>query len=137
MIDGIRTAAVLIVTLLCASAHASPVAPCDGCVLDLPKNVREQPPMLVVLHGDREHAKDVAARWRAATKASGWVLLVGVLWIVAMTYICYRGIEVSANFQKVLLSVEVVMLLVFSVVALVKVGNGSATEVRLRPTSAT
>src|SRR4051812_11604947 len=29
--------------------------------------------------------------------ASGWVLLVGVLWIVAMTYICYRGIEVSAN----------------------------------------
>src|SRR2546425_5028978 len=30
--------------------------------------------------------------------ASGWVLLVGVMWIVAMTYICYRGIEVSANF---------------------------------------
>jgi amino acid transporter len=37
--------------------------------------------------------------------ASGWVLLVGILWIVAMTYICYRGIEVSANFQKVLLSI--------------------------------
>src|SRR5215813_2667117 len=37
---------------------------------------------------------------------SGWVLLVGVLWIVAMTYICYRGIEVSANFQKVLLAIE-------------------------------
>ena len=32
------------------------------------------------------------------------MLLVGVLWIVAMTYICYRGIEVSANFQKALLS---------------------------------
>ena len=42
--------------------------------------------------------------------ASGWVLLVGVIWIVAMTYICYRGIEVSANFQKVLLSIELVML---------------------------
>src|SRR6266480_3708742 len=26
--------------------------------------------------------------------ASGWVLLVGVLWIVAMTVICYIGIEV-------------------------------------------
>src|SRR5271165_4848551 len=25
--------------------------------------------------------------------ASGWVLLTGVLWIVFMTYICYRGIE--------------------------------------------
>src|SRR5215467_5536253 len=34
--------------------------------------------------------------------SSGWVLLLGVLWIVAMTYICYRGIEVSANFQKAL-----------------------------------
>jgi amino acid transporter len=55
---------------------------------------------------------------------SGWVLLVGVLWIVAMTYICYRGIEVSAMFQRVLLSVELVMLLVFSVTALVRVGTG-------------
>ena len=57
---------------------------------------------------------------------SGWVLLVGILWIVAMTYICYRGIEVSANFQKVLLAIEIVMLLVLSVIALVKVGTGHA-----------
>jgi amino acid transporter len=56
--------------------------------------------------------------------ASGWVLLVGFAWIVAMTYICYRGIEVSANFQKVLLSIELIMLIVLSVVALVKVGQG-------------
>jgi amino acid transporter len=63
--------------------------------------------------------------------ASGWVLLVGVLWIVAMTYICYRGIELSANFQKALLSVEIVMLLVLSVTILVKVqsGHGLATSV--------
>ena len=64
---------------------------------------------------------------------SGWVLLVGVLWIVAMTYICYRGIEVSANFQKVLLSIEVVMLLLFSVVALVRVGNGHHAAGSLHP----
>ena len=38
---------------------------------------------------------------------SGWVLLVGLIWIVAMTYICYRGIEVSAALQRVLLAVEV------------------------------
>ena len=56
--------------------------------------------------------------------ASGWVLLVGIVWIIVMTYICYRGIEVSANFQKALLSVEVVMLLVLSVTALVRVGTG-------------
>jgi amino acid transporter len=63
--------------------------------------------------------------------ASGWVLLVGVIWIIAMTYICYRGIEVSANFQKALLSIELVMLLVLSVTALIKVesGNHPATSV--------
>jgi len=64
---------------------------------------------------------------------SSWVLLVGVLWIVVMTYICYRGIEVSANFQKVLLGIELVMLLVLSVTALVKVGNGSAPPGHLTP----
>jgi amino acid transporter len=64
---------------------------------------------------------------------SGWVLLVGVLWIVVMTYICYRGIEVSANFQKVLLGIELVMLLVLSVTALVKVGTGHAPPGHLTP----
>src|SRR3984893_10826285 len=66
----------------------------------------------------------VGANGIGSNPASGWVLLVGILWIVAMTYICYRGIEVSANFQKVLLSVEVVMLLALSVTALVRVGIG-------------
>jgi len=55
---------------------------------------------------------------------SGWVLLVGIGWIVAMSYICYRGIEVSAWFQRILLTIEVTMLLVLSVTALVRVGNG-------------
>jgi amino acid transporter len=59
-----------------------------------------------------------------ANPASGWVLLVGVVWIVAMTYVAYRGIELSANFQKALLAIELSMLLALSVVALVKVGQG-------------
>jgi amino acid transporter len=67
--------------------------------------------------------------------ASGWVLLTGILWIVAMTYICYRGIEVSANFQKALLSIEVGMLLIFSVVALVRVGTGHHPAVSLHPSA--
>jgi amino acid transporter len=66
------------------------------------------------------------AKGIGSNPTSGWVLLVGVLWIVVMTYICYRGIEVSANFQKALLSVEVVMLAVLAVTALVKVYGGSA-----------
>jgi amino acid transporter len=56
--------------------------------------------------------------------ASAWVLLVGVLWIIAMCAICYVGIEVSANFQKALLGIELVMLMVLSVTALVRVGTG-------------
>src|SRR6201981_4046892 len=50
-----------------------------------------------------------------------------------MTYICYRGIEVSANFQKVLLGIELIMLVVLSITALVKVGNGSAPQGHLTP----
>jgi amino acid transporter len=64
---------------------------------------------------------------------SSWVLLVGVLWIVAMCYICYRGIEVSVWLQRVLLSVEVLMLVVLSVVALVKQGTGHAPPGNLSP----
>jgi amino acid transporter len=65
--------------------------------------------------------------------ASGWVLLVGVGWIVVMTLICYVGIEVSANFQKVLLGIELTMLIVLSITALVKVGAGTAPPGHLTP----
>jgi amino acid transporter len=64
---------------------------------------------------------------------SGWVLLVGVAWIVVMTAICYVGIEISANFQKALLGIEITMLLVLSVVALTKVGTGHAPPGHLAP----
>src|SRR5260370_41130731 len=64
---------------------------------------------------------------------SGWVLLGGIIWIILMTAICYVGIEVSANFQKILLSIELVMLTVLSVTALVKVSNGTAPAGHLTP----
>jgi amino acid transporter len=68
--------------------------------------------------------------------ASNWVLLGGVIWIILMTGICYVGIEVSANFQKILLSIELTMLVVLSIVALIKVGNGSAPAGHLSPSLA-
>jgi amino acid transporter len=74
------------------------------------------------------------AKGIGSNPTSGWVLLVGVLWIVVMTYICYRGIEVSANFQKALLGIELVMLAVLSITALVKVANGTAPPGHLTPT---
>jgi poly(3-hydroxybutyrate) depolymerase len=60
------------VVLACATARAEP--PCDGCTLDLPSS-KGPAPLVVVLHGDREHARDAAARWRAAVKRRRWALL--------------------------------------------------------------
>jgi amino acid transporter len=51
----------------------------------------------------------------------GWTEIAGIVWIVIMTVICYIGIEVSVNLQRVLLSLELAMLAVLSIVALVKV----------------
>jgi amino acid transporter len=69
--------------------------------------------------------------------ATAWqVLVVGIGWIVAMAYICYRGIEVSAWFQRILLTVELVMLLVLSVTALVRVGTGHHPKGSVTPSFA-
>lgn len=50
-----------------------------------------------------------------------WVTVVGVVWIVVMTSICYVGIELSARTQQGLLAAEIITLVAFAVVALVKV----------------
>ena len=76
----------------------------------------------------------VGADGIGSNPTNGWVLFVGVMWIVAMTYICYRGIEVSAAFQRVLLGVEIVMLLVFSATALIRVGTGHHPATSVTPT---
>ena len=75
----------------------------------------------------------VNANGIGSNASSGWVLLAGVTWIVLMTVICYVGIEVSANFQKVLLAIELVMLAALSVTALIKVGGGTAPAGHLTP----
>jgi len=53
-----------------------------------------------------------------------WVTVVGVIWIVLMCWICYVGIELSAQTQWFLLAAELVTLALFAVVALIKVYNG-------------
>ena len=62
-----------------------------------------------------------------------WTTVAGIVWIVIMTYICYRGIEVSARIQYALLSIEVIILVVFSVVALTKVYNGTSPAGSIHP----
>jgi amino acid transporter len=62
-----------------------------------------------------------------------WTTFAGVCWIAVMTYICYRGLEVSARLQYVLLTVEVLVLVAFAAYALVKVYTGDAPAGSLHP----
>lgn len=67
---------------------------------------------------------------------SPWVLAVGVAFMVAMTWLCLRGTELSARLQAVLLAVEFVALVLFAGVALVRVLTGSAGDAALTPSPA-
>jgi amino acid transporter len=57
-----------------------------------------------------------------------WSTVAGLIWIFLMTWICYRGIEVSARLQYWLLGIEVVILIAFSVFALVRVYTGNGID---------
>jgi amino acid transporter len=70
---------------------------------------------------------------RDVDASSPWVLLIGLGWIALMTLVCYRGIEVAAAVQRALLFLEFAVLLVFSVVALVRVYAGHAGPGAHRP----
>jgi amino acid transporter len=53
------------------------------------------------------------------------VVILGVIFIIGLTWICWRGIELSALTQQFLLGFEMTLLVVFSVVALIKAYAGS------------
>jgi amino acid transporter len=67
---------------------------------------------------------------------TAWVTAVGVVFIALLTGVCYRGIEVSARLQQVLLIIEVGALAIFAVVALVKAGTGHALPGAAHPSAA-
>lgn len=50
-----------------------------------------------------------------------WLIVGAVAWIALMTWICYRGIELSARIQTILLGFEITTLTIFVVVSLIKV----------------
>ena len=62
--------------------------------------------------------------WTSAENSTLGILIGSLVWIALMTWICYRGIELSARLQLALLSAEVVILAIFAVVALIKVYSG-------------
>ena len=62
--------------------------------------------------------------WTSASTSTLAIIIGSVVWIALMTGICYRGIELSARIQALLLSTECLILAIFSVVALVNVYQG-------------
>ena len=61
------------------------------------------------------------------------IIVAAVLWIAIMTWICYRGIELSARIQQVLLGAEVFILGLFAVVAFVKVYGSHPPAGSIKP----
>jgi amino acid transporter len=53
-----------------------------------------------------------------------WQTAIGVVFIIAMCWICWKGIELSARTQVIMLSLELVTLVIFAVVALVRAFGG-------------
>lgn len=53
------------------------------------------------------------------------VTVVGVIWIILLTWVCYRGIELSARTQLVMLSAELLTLTIFAAVALFELYTGT------------
>jgi amino acid transporter len=52
------------------------------------------------------------------------IIVAAIVWIALMTWICFRGIELSARVQQILLGAEVFILALFAVVAFAKVFGG-------------
>jgi amino acid transporter len=55
------------------------------------------------------------------SESTGAIIAAAIIWIAVMTWICYRGIELSARIQQILLSAEIAILTVFAVITFVKV----------------
>jgi amino acid transporter len=64
--------------------------------------------------------------WNYAYNSPTLIIVGAVVWIALMKWICYRGIELSAETQVFLLSAEILILAAFSIVALYKTYHGTA-----------
>jgi amino acid transporter len=62
--------------------------------------------------------------WQAAARSTAALALAAVAFIALMTWIAYRGVELSARLQQALLGLELAILVAFAVVALVRVYSG-------------
>lgn len=62
--------------------------------------------------------------WQAAARSTLALALAAIAFIAVMTWVAYRGVELSARLQQALLGLELAILVAFAVVALVRVYGG-------------
>ena len=53
--------------------------------------------------------------------STGWITIAGVSFIALLTWVCYRGIEISVRVQQALLFIELASLVAFAITAVTKV----------------
>ncbi len=66
--------------------------------------------VMAIAGGDRQQLHVPPLRNSAGAPNNFWLIVGAVVWIVVMTWICYRGIELSARIQQYLLTLEIVTL---------------------------
>ena len=70
--------------------------------------------------------------WQSAADSTLAILIGSTIWIGLMTWICWRGIELSARVQQFLLAAEITVLAAFAIVAIVKVyANNPAGSIHI------
>lgn len=71
-----RAAVVLLLIGVAVRADATQQkSPCAGCTLEIPSTATDPVPLVVVLHGDTDTARERGNKWRAAIERRGWALL--------------------------------------------------------------
>lgn len=64
----------------------------------------------------------------ASTAADNrWIAVIGVLWLVFVTFMVVRGIRVTANFQWILVFIEYLIVLAFAIWAILKIIGGHSS----------
>ena len=67
-----------------------------------------------------------------AANSTGAVIVLGGIFIIVLTWICWKGIELSARTQQLLLGFEMTTLIIFAVVALIKTYADSPAALHAR-----
>jgi amino acid transporter len=71
--------------------------------------------------------------WESAARSTPALVLAAVAFIALMTWVTYRGVELSARMQQALIALELGILGLLAVVALIKVYGGSAGPDAIHP----